>query len=221
MNYSAIYDSLIKRAQSRALTSYKERHHIIPKCMGGSDDYDNLVDLTPEEHYLAHQLLVKIYPGHSGLSFAALTMCQSTEHVKRNNKQYGWLRRKHAENISALQTGQVYYNNGERCIRLNPGDEIPEGFIKGRGYSPTKGKTGRDCGSDSFSRKSVQDELRKRRWDKDRKSICEQFGVETIEQARDLVLKYKAELHPRYWMKPMLLQYPFMTKTRLRSLISD
>ena len=57
MNYSAIYDSLINRARLRALTSYKEGHHIVPKCMGGTDDKDNLVDLTPEEHYLAHQLL--------------------------------------------------------------------------------------------------------------------------------------------------------------------
>jgi len=29
--------------------------------MGGSDDKSNLVDLTPEEHFLAHQLLLKIH----------------------------------------------------------------------------------------------------------------------------------------------------------------
>lgn len=220
MNYSAIYESLINRARLRALDSYKESHHIVPKCMGGTDDKDNLVDLTPEEHYLAHQLLCKIYPNHLGLSFAALTMCQFTKYVKRNNKQYGWLRRKHAENVSATQTGKIYYNNGLRSIKLKPGDEIPEGFVKGRGYGSMTGKKGTK-GSESFSDKSIQDELRKRRWDKDRKYICEQFSVDTIEQARDLVLEYKAELHPRYWMKPMLARYPFMTKTRLRSLISD
>ena len=27
--------------------------------MGGTDDEENLVELTPEEHYVAHQLLVK------------------------------------------------------------------------------------------------------------------------------------------------------------------
>ncbi|XAO17074.1 homing endonuclease [Escherichia phage FL23] len=60
MNYEKIYNSLIDRARNRALTGYKERHHIIPKCLGGSNDASNLVDLTPEEHYVAHQLLVKI-----------------------------------------------------------------------------------------------------------------------------------------------------------------
>lgn len=36
---------------------YTEVHHIIPKCLGGSDEYDNLVRLTSEEHYLAHWYL--------------------------------------------------------------------------------------------------------------------------------------------------------------------
>ena len=218
MNYKSIYDSLIKRAQGRALTSYKERHHIVPKCMNGTDDDDNLVNLTPEEHYLAHQLLVKIYPGHSGLSFAALTMSQSTEYIKRNNKQYGWLRREHAKNISASQTGKVYYNNGERCIRISPDDEIPEGFVKGRGYSPMQGKKG-TLGSDTFFNKDKQAELRTRRWNADKKRMCEQFGVETICQARSLVLEFKSKQHPRYWIGPALKEFPFMTKARLRSLI--
>ncbi len=36
---------------------YKERHHIIPRCLGGSNNKDNLIDLYPEEHYDAHRLL--------------------------------------------------------------------------------------------------------------------------------------------------------------------
>ena len=36
---------------------YKERHHIIPKCMGGSDDEDNLIDFNAREHYNAHKIL--------------------------------------------------------------------------------------------------------------------------------------------------------------------
>ena len=37
--------------------SYKERHHILPKCMGGDDSEENLIDLTAEEHCLAHKYL--------------------------------------------------------------------------------------------------------------------------------------------------------------------
>lgn len=218
MNYQFIYSSLIERARNRVLISYKESHHIIPKCMGGSNAPDNLVDLTPEEHYVAHQLLVKIYPTNPGLSFAATSMSQSSKYLKRNNKLFGWLRRRHADNISKSQTGKVYFNNGVKSIKLFPWEDVPDGFVKGRHYSPTKGtKHSRNNGH--FKNKEIQDELRKRRWEKDRQEMCKNFGVDTVEQARELVLAYKKELHPRYWVKPMLERYPFMTKLRLNTLI--
>lgn len=62
MNYQKIYNDLISRAQAREpLSEYKETHHIIPRCMGGSDDKENLVELTGREHFIAHWLLCKIY----------------------------------------------------------------------------------------------------------------------------------------------------------------
>lgn len=38
---------------------YKERHHIIPRCIGGNDEIDNLIDLFAREHFIAHKLLAK------------------------------------------------------------------------------------------------------------------------------------------------------------------
>lgn len=63
MNYQKLHDSIIIRAQSRTLPSdiYIEKHHIIPKSMGGSNSKDNLVKLTAREHYIIHWLLYKIY----------------------------------------------------------------------------------------------------------------------------------------------------------------
>ena len=63
MNYSKHYNHLISRAKERTLEGYKESHHIIPKCLGGTDDPANLVNLTAREHFLAHILLAKIYGG--------------------------------------------------------------------------------------------------------------------------------------------------------------
>ena len=98
MNYKSIYEKLIQRAVNRNLTTYKERHHIIPQCMGGTDDALNLVDLTPEEHYLAHQLLVKIHPDNVSLVYAARMMTISSPKADRSkNKLFGWLRRKNSE----------------------------------------------------------------------------------------------------------------------------
>ena len=45
--------------KDRELSCYTEKHHIVPRCMGGSDDKDNLVALTAREHYVAHLLLTK------------------------------------------------------------------------------------------------------------------------------------------------------------------
>lgn len=39
----------------------KHKHHIIPKHMGGTDDPENLVELTIEEHAEAHRLLYEKY----------------------------------------------------------------------------------------------------------------------------------------------------------------
>ena len=62
MNYQRIYDNLIQRAKgSVKISGYTEQHHIIPKCLGGSNQNSNLVRLTAREHYIAHQLLYKIH----------------------------------------------------------------------------------------------------------------------------------------------------------------
>lgn len=94
MDYKKHYDMLIAKGKNRVLNGYKERHHIVPRCMGGTDDIENKVDLTPEEHYLAHLLLVKIYPGNIKLVISAMYLTSSNKNIPRNNKTYGWLKRK-------------------------------------------------------------------------------------------------------------------------------
>jgi hypothetical protein len=100
MNYQKIYNNLICRKILR--TGYVEKHHVLPRCLGGLDNKENLVDLYPEEHYLAHLLLCKLYPGNQKLLYAALNMTSGSmiNNGKRNNKAYGWLRRQYAESMS-------------------------------------------------------------------------------------------------------------------------
>lgn len=102
MNYQNHYNKLIERAKNRNISDYTENHHIIPSCIGGSDENVNLVRLTPEEHYVAHQLLIKIYPNNHKLICAAAMMIPN----RSSNKLYGWLRRCHAKTMSFLQTGK-------------------------------------------------------------------------------------------------------------------
>jgi hypothetical protein len=100
MNYQKIYNNLMYRDVARV--GYVEKHHILPRCLGGTDDKENLVRLYPEEHYIAHLLLCKIYPGNQKLLYAAMNMTTGsmTNNGKRNNKAYSWLRRQYAESMS-------------------------------------------------------------------------------------------------------------------------
>ena len=108
MNYQKHYDALIERARHRNLQCYFEKHHIIPKCLGGGDDLNNIVKLTPEEHYVAHQLLVKLNPNNCNLIYAACLMSKSPHHKRLNNKLYKWLKIKLAEAQSKKFSGRIW-----------------------------------------------------------------------------------------------------------------
>lgn len=220
MNYQKIHDAIINRARYRPVPSgYTERHHIKPRCMGGTDDADNLVYLTPEEHYIIHLLLTKIYPNDIKLSYAAIKMTvkPKTKICNRNNKLYGWLKRKHAKNISLSQTGKIYYNNGIKNIKLFPGEPIPDGFIKGRNYSPTKGLK-LSYESDNFKNNKLQSELANRRWDRENLKLAKKFGCETFEDALKIFSEFKNKQHFKFWIKPTIEKFPFLSRTTARRL---
>jgi len=62
MDYEKVYNAICKRGQTRKIEGYTEKHHIIMKSHGGSDDPSNLTTLTAREHFLAHWLLARIFP---------------------------------------------------------------------------------------------------------------------------------------------------------------
>jgi hypothetical protein len=135
MNYQKIYDSLIERARKRTLEGCTEKHHIIPRCMGGNDEKENLVDLTPEEHYLAHQLLVKIYPKNKALVRAASMMIPN----RPSNKMYVWLKRRFSIVQSESQSGnknsqygKFWITDGVETKKVRDKSDIPEGWVIGR-----------------------------------------------------------------------------------------
>lgn len=138
MNYKKHYDALIVRSKIRILTGYTEKHHILPKCMGGDNSKHNIVRLTPEEHYVAHQLLVKIY-NLPALVYAANMMTSTSNTTSRTNKLYGWLR-KRLQAAAKQRTGskngsygKLWYHNlaDSAAGKYLPGTE-PQGWSKGR-----------------------------------------------------------------------------------------
>lgn len=116
MNYEKNYYDYINYIKSidRNL-DYSEKHHIIPRCLGGTDDNDNLVVLTAREHFLAHYLLTKIYPNNYKLidAFRMMGVVNTKDqHRYINSRLYESKRKLFAEarskKVLCIETGEIY-----------------------------------------------------------------------------------------------------------------
>ena len=65
---------------------YHERHHIMPKCVDGTDDEDNLIDLYAKEHYEVHRLLALENLENEKLIYA--WWCMSTTKSENTEQRY-------------------------------------------------------------------------------------------------------------------------------------
>jgi hypothetical protein len=101
LNYARIYSEFIanRRATENAQTSFTELHHVLPRCLGGTDSASNLIALKPEDHLFAHLLLAKIYR-EARLWYAVIMMVGKEKYRGRKAREvYGWTRRMYAESV--------------------------------------------------------------------------------------------------------------------------
>jgi hypothetical protein len=112
--YTRIYFSIIDKAKNRILDGYQEKHHIIPQSLGGSNDKDNIVNLTAREHFICHLLLTKMVDGSnkSKMYQAAWMMASSTSKTQKrhkvNNRTYEYLRLE----MSKIKKSMTTWNKG-------------------------------------------------------------------------------------------------------------
>lgn len=162
MLYQNIYNQIIERAKTRDLHGYYEKHHIIPRCLGGSDEKDNLVSLTYREHFLCHKLLCKIYPGNLKLIYAISFMIYFSKNNERfvSSRDFDYVKRILAPHMGSWNRGRKpwnkglrgndfkgknpnhsnppsligykWINNGVEQTKLPPTKELPEGWSYGR-----------------------------------------------------------------------------------------
>lgn len=85
--------------------------------MGGSNNRDNIIELFPEEHLIAHLLLSRIYPYEHKLIYAANIMI-NVHGKKINNKKYGWLKEKF-NHINSLKSPEVLLKLSNRMKEFN------------------------------------------------------------------------------------------------------
>lgn len=121
--YSKVYFSTIEKAKQRGWKKARgrERHHIIPQSLGGSNDKSNLVYLSCREHFLCHWLLVKITEGESyhKMVYALMGMRAENTHQERYQtiftaRVYEKYRIEHAEYHSKLMKSKnlIPWNKG-------------------------------------------------------------------------------------------------------------
>jgi len=150
MNYRKVYDQLVEKAKPRGLDKnkhegYFEIHHIVPRCMGGGDEEENLVMLTGREHFVAHMLLWKAYPDNTPLAYAAMMMSNRAV-CKVNSHTYAALRRDFSAKVSDAKRGKRYKDRiGERFGKLLV-VELADFYISPKGYRQAQWVCECDCG---------------------------------------------------------------------------
>ena len=129
--YTKYYFNIIVRAKSRILDQsiYTEKHHIIPKSLGGDNSKDNLATLTAREHFICHLLLVKmtIGPDKTKMSHAAWRMvCTANKHQDRykvNSRLYQIIRQ---EYISQVKNRKMSNETKQKLREANLGKKASE-----------------------------------------------------------------------------------------------
>ena len=112
MDYSKIYSNFIadRRSKESVLVesnNYSECHHIVPRAIGGDDAPDNLITLTPEDHFFAHLLLAKIHGGNLWAPIAFMVGGSRKDYKPTISRiAHGWAKRALAKSISGCMAYQ-------------------------------------------------------------------------------------------------------------------
>lgn len=86
MTYKEFIESILKTRGRFNCEGYKERHHIIPKCMGGTNNDDNLIDLYAQEHFIAHKMLAMEHSDNHKIVYAFYAMSCGRSKNKPNTE---------------------------------------------------------------------------------------------------------------------------------------
>lgn len=106
--YTRWYYGIINRVleSPHNADTYTEKHHIIPRSMGGSDSPANLVRLSAREHFICHLLLTKMCIGLNkrSMAFAAwqMTHINGRPRHRSTSRIYSYLRKNLSDNYKGV-----------------------------------------------------------------------------------------------------------------------
>jgi hypothetical protein len=105
--YTKWYHKIIENAKTRNLSVGFEKHHIIPKSLGGSNMQHNIAKLTPREHFVCHMLLTKMTQGRDKAKMVNAALRLSNDHKGRciNARIYSIIKKERAKYLSETGRG--------------------------------------------------------------------------------------------------------------------
>jgi len=109
--YTKTYYAIVESATQNPHNGYTEKHHIVPKSLGGDNTKKNLVKLSARQHFVCHRLLTRMTSGKdkSKMVLAVWAFIRSSKNQKRNkinSRTYSVLREAWAKEISVINSGR-------------------------------------------------------------------------------------------------------------------
>jgi len=146
--YTKWYYNIIEIAKRSKFNCYIEKHHIVPKSLGGTDDDDNLVELTAKQHFICHLLLTKMFVPKTREyykmihAFCMMDWCKgNTNMLRYTGRVYQKQREEFSIFMSNIQSGEgnnqfgtkwAYNEALKESRRFPKKSDIPEGWVRGR-----------------------------------------------------------------------------------------
>lgn len=121
--YTRWYYNIIANAKNKEQSGYTERHHIIPRGLGGLDNSSNIIVLKAREHYICHLLLTKMVVGEDKTKMVYAFWILSNRLKQKRSKVYENLR----QEFSELMKKRKHSNESKAKISAaNKGKKISE-----------------------------------------------------------------------------------------------
>lgn len=131
MDYKAIYHSIIDRYGNQP--GITENHHILPRCMGGTDDAENLVAVSPRVHYILHLLLYKFVEKKYRKQMWYAVWNMSNQGKTKTGSMYQFIREECSKRQKEIQP-KVPWNKGKKGYKINQRPQ--KGIPKVTSYKP-------------------------------------------------------------------------------------
>ena len=120
--YTKLYFKIIEAAKCniKEVNDGKQTHHIIPRCMGGSDEPNNLIVLTYKQHRVCHRLLINMTIGETKYKMIYAYKFFNSKYPTPCPHHLGYYTKESAEKMVATRNERGSYKRGNENVFSSP-----------------------------------------------------------------------------------------------------